>query len=93
MPVWFKHSSVGGAVAITTTLEGRIYNQASGSWEAWYTIDTLATGSTTETLQESILALAGNERPQQIRIKFDGQAGNRADTKIYSWINMLRDKN
>lgn len=92
LPIWIKHSSTAGAVSITSTLEGRIYNQASGAWETWYTIDTLAAASSTETAQEILVGLAGNERPQQIRIKFDGQSGNRVDTKIYSWINLLKDR-
>lgn len=91
IPIWFTHSSTVGAVSITTTLEGRTYDKVAGDWGSWYTIDTLATASSTETEQEITTALADGERPMQIRIKFDGQAGNRSDTVIKSKILLLKD--
>ena len=91
LPIWITHSSTAGAVSMTSTLEGRTFNVATGQWNSWYTIDTLASASSTETQQEIVVGLAGGERPDQVRIKFDGQAGNRSDTKIYSEIKVLRD--
>lgn len=89
LPISWLHSSAEGAVSVTTTLEGRVYNPVSGSYESWVTIDSIASASSTETLQFSAVGLAGGERPDQVRVKFDGQAGNRNDTVIKLWVKVI----
>jgi len=90
LPIHLLHSSTKGAVSITTTLEGRVWNPISGAYETAFVIDSLTATSSTETMQQILTALAGKERPTDIRVKADGQAGNRSDTVLKIWVEVIK---